>query len=84
MATVHVANLGLVKIKPDGTPYHRGSSTRNISECLNFSEEHRIFPNNSNPNTEGYPTLEDYLNLEAADGYIPQIVNQSMVITYHP
>jgi len=75
---VHTANIGLVKIGPLGNVINEGDI---VSARLQFSIEHRIFPDSSNPNTDGYPTIETYLAREATDFYEAVHVDQYKIIT---
>lgn len=78
---VHLAEIGLVHIKPDGTAYSRSRKDVSIKDALNFSTEHRILLDSTNANTANHPTLKSYLQLEAGDGFEPVTVTQSFVIT---
>lgn len=88
MAEAHVAQVALVRIGPDGNPIAEGSATK---AQLEFSTEHRVILNSNIPNTYGedsegkevpsYPTVEDYIMAEAADGFILQHMDQFIIVT---
>ena len=78
MADVHTASIGLVKIGPVGNIITEGEA---ISARLNFSTEHRILPDKSNPNTNNYPTIEQYVALEATNLYEVRHLDQYTIVT---
>lgn len=81
MAT-RLANLQLMNVNPvTGEVYQRGSGPLPIKAALSFSTEHRIIEDPNLPNTEGFPDLDTYLQLEAVDGFHPVQVDQTLVIT---
>jgi uncharacterized protein YmfQ (DUF2313 family) len=79
--SIHLATFGLYQVKSDGTIFQRGKDNVTIGEACNLNTQERVTQNNNKPNTTGYPTLEEYLNREAADGYQVKIINQSYVVT---
>jgi len=89
MALAHVVRTGLVKIKPDGVVIQ---PTESISAHLEFSSEDRVLLNPNVPNTyvvgsdgstkvPAYPTIEDYIIAEAAEGFILRHLSQNMIVT---
>jgi hypothetical protein len=78
---VHVAELSLMNISPDGTIYQRGSSNLSIKKVINFSTEHRVVADSSIPNTANNPSIKTYLELEAGDDFEPVQIFQSLIIT---
>lgn len=83
MAT-RVANLQLMNVNPTtGEVFLRADpiSDLPIKGALSFDTQHRIIEKASLPNTTGFPTLEDYLDLEAGEGFHPVQVDQTLVIT---
>jgi len=78
---VHVAELNLMNISPDGTIYQRGSSNLSIKKVINFSTEHRVVTDSSIPNTANNPSIKTYLELEARDDFEPVQIFQSLIIT---
>jgi hypothetical protein len=78
----HVAELGLFQVNPiSGRVYQRGSDNLTIKEALTFNTEHRLVSNSNNSHTADNPSIETYLDREAADDFVPVSVTQSMVIT---
>jgi hypothetical protein len=83
MAT-RVANLQLMNVNPvTGEVYQRGAPQGSlpIKAALSFETQQRIIEDADLPNTAGFPTLENYLQLEAGDGFRPVQVDQTFVIT---
>ena len=74
----HTANIGLVKVGPVGNVINEGDA---ISTRIQFSTEHRILPDSSNPNTDGYPTIEAYIAREASDLYEVRHLDQYTIVT---
>jgi hypothetical protein len=81
MAQVHVAYVGMVRVKPGGGVIKKQST---IQENLSFETQHRVIEDNTIPNTANNPTLKDYLELEVADGFIPNHIDQYVVVTLKP
>jgi len=78
MATAHVVHITLVKIGPTGEIITEGQA---INAKVAFSTEHRIMPKESVPNSSSYPTIEAFIEAEAADGFILNHLSQYMVVT---
>lgn len=81
---VHYAQIGLVRVKSDGTAYNVSNSPLSIKESLDFTTEHRMIHDTSIPNTANSPTIQQYLTLEANDGFEPIQVAQYFVLTKLP
>lgn len=89
--SIHIAQIVLIQIDSvTGLPFTKESSTLKaytsnpvnaITRARDFSTEHRILPDISNPNTAGYPTIPDYLALENTSGYNFAHVDQTYVVT---
>lgn len=89
--SIHIAQIALVQIDSvTGLPFVKESSNLNkytslpanaVTRIRDFSTEHRILPDVTNPNTAGYPTVPDYLTLENVGGYNLAHVDQTYVIT---
>lgn len=77
----HFATISLVRVAQDGTIYNASDTNKSLKEALNFTTEHRIIPDASIPNSANYPTIQQYLTLEAASGFQPVQVAQYFVIT---
>lgn len=79
---VHVAELGLFRVDlTTGDVYQPSKGSRSIKQNLNFDTQFRVVIDASNSNTDGNPTIKEYLQLEAAGGYEPVQVFQTMIIT---
>lgn len=78
---VHYAVISLVRVSPTGEVYNASGTTRPIKECLNFSTQHRIMPDTAIPSSAGYPTIQQYLNAEAAAGFAPVQVAETFIVT---
>jgi len=78
MVDTHIAYMKLTKVNAVGQVL---TGNDPLSSHLNFSTEFRIIPDSSLPNTANYPTLAQYLLLEAASNYEVRHVDQNMVMT---
>jgi len=88
MAEAHVVRTKLTKISATGTVLD-GSEA--ISQHLDFSSEDRVMLNPNVPNTyttgsdgvivAAYPTIEEYIMAEAADGFILRHLSQNIIVT---
>ncbi len=76
---IHVATLGMVKVNDLGAPLPDGPS---IAEVMASSSEIRVLYDATIPNTSGNPTIQAYLEAEAADDYVVRVLNQSFIVTY--
>lgn len=80
---VHVARVGFLKVDGAGNVIDKESPTTTIKEHLNGAHEHRVIPNVTHiPNTANSPTIKTYLELEAADDFVLEYMDQNTVITY--
>lgn len=77
----HYATIGLVRIAPNGTLYNASDTNKSIKEALTFETSHRVLPDALIPNSAGYPTIQQYLTLEATSGFQPVQVGQYFVVT---
>ncbi len=79
--TIHVADIGLVNVA-NGRPFLKSSDAiATFKDVMLSNTEHRILKDPANPNTNNFPKLRDYLNLEATAGFQVVQVLQGMVIT---
>ena len=78
MAEAHVVRVGLIKIGPQGGVIEEGQA---ISAKLEFSTEHRVFPNDNAPNSADHPTIEAYIEAEAIDDFILRHMSQNIIVT---
>lgn len=85
--SIHYANVGLVWIDPNGNVIDKNDPSTKLStfEQACLKQEHRVFPNLTGPgstvNSQGYPTVAKYLELEAADGFAFAYMDQTQIIT---
>jgi hypothetical protein len=78
---VHVVDLALFNVSPDGRVTQKGSGNLTIQETLKFDTEFRVVKSSDNSNTDDNPTIKEYLEREAADDFQPVQVFQTMIIT---
>jgi hypothetical protein len=79
---VHFADIGLVKRTPDGRFYTNDSAPGiTIKDAMHFTQDFRVLPNDDIPNAIGYPTIAEYLSLEATYSFKPVQVTQTFIIT---
>jgi hypothetical protein len=79
---VHFADIGLVKRTPDGRFYTNDQAPGiTYKDAMHFTQDWRVLPNTNLPNTIGYPTIAEYLSLEATYLFKPVQVTQTFIIT---
>jgi hypothetical protein len=78
---VHVVNIAPVNVHP--LTGARVNKSQSINDVIMTDTAMRIIPNAAVPNSANYPTLEQYLTLEAAGNYKLQHLDQTTVITYN-
>jgi len=47
------------------------------------SMEFLVIPDANVPNSSGYPTMKNYIQLEANNNYVVSHIDQSIIITYN-
>lgn len=77
---VHVATLTMVNVDRTGNIVIKDEAT--CMQVAQSSSEIRVMPDDAIPNTTGYPTVKQYLELEDADSYELRHLDQTYVITY--
>lgn len=75
----HYATLAPVRIGRDGNVIDHKEA---VSKQLIFENQIRIVPDASIGSSADYPTIQQYLALEAAAGFQPVQVGQTFVVTY--
>jgi len=80
MAVIHTAHLCLKPIDPLGNVVDKNRATF-ATMNLTSSEVRLLDEAAVYPNTAGFPTIRDYLDLEAADGFILAHLDQTYCIT---
>lgn len=85
MATIHRVIVDLINVASDGTVIHKNDPSTTLAMLKNFSTEHRIIgPTTgaaSSANAADYPTVNEYLAAEAADGFLVAHIDQYFIVT---
>lgn len=82
---VHYAEIALIKVNTTtGAVFDPNTSQASIKDRLKFDTQHRILKDTDNSNTNNFPDIRTYLQLEAASGFQPVQVGQSFVVTFKP
>jgi hypothetical protein len=81
MNEVHVARVGLFTVDSSGNRLDKCCPTTTINQMKDTRLEFLVIPDNSIPNSSGYPSLTNYLKAEASSGFSLQHLDQSLVIT---
>lgn len=80
---IHIVRIGFLAIdRTTGLPVNKSSATTTINQTLNTQHNHVVLPSESVPNSASYPTVDTYLTLEAAAGYVLSHMDQNMIVTY--
>lgn len=82
MAAVHVVRVAPFTVDNYNNRIDKNDPTVQINVYKNTHLEHLIIPDSQIPNSAGYPTIKEYLELEATSGYELRHLDQSFVITY--
>lgn len=79
---VEVVNFILVRVDKMGKVYTADTPNRSIASNLSFSEEWRIEPDSSVPESANYPTLKTFLKAIASrpTPLYPKFISQTMVV----
>jgi hypothetical protein len=81
MATpVHIAYIQLMPVNSLGVVVDKNDAT--IKQMLTTSSEPRVIADPAIANTATNPTPKAYLELEAADDFILNHIDQTQIITY--
>lgn len=76
----HIVRVSLKTVNDLGQPVDK--TTASIQGMLHTHSEHRVYPSESSPNSANYPTIETYLQAEAADDFILGFMDQGIIVTY--
>lgn len=77
-----IASIGPKPVSAAGTVLNKNAAT--VAQMLTATQEMRVLENTTlAPNSAGYPTIEEYILLEAAQNYKVHVINQSWIITYN-
>ncbi len=77
---IHVVRLGLKPVSEAGVVLDKESVS--INAMLTATSEIRVIANSAVPNSLGFPTVEAFLALEAAQGYSLRHIDQTMIVLY--
>ena len=80
---VHFVRLGLFTVDINGARIDKSGLGASINTMKSTSMEFLVIPDSSIPNSSGYPTMKEYIQLEAADDYVVNHIDQSIIITYN-
>lgn len=78
---VHIVNTGLFKVDATGNVVLKDDSAT-LRQHLSTGMEHRVIPSADVPTSVGYPTVKEFLVLEAAAGYVLNHMDQTTIVTY--
>lgn len=84
MAGIHIARVGFFSVNSKtGKFIDKNHPDTKIRDVLRTEHQHRVIADVTNaPNSVDNPTVDDYLRLEAAAGYILRHMDQTMIVTY--
>lgn len=79
---MHVARVGVFSVDATGNILRKDDADVTIKQQLSSSLEHLVIEDAEVPNSSGYPTVAEYIKLEAADNYVISHIDQTMILTY--
>lgn len=79
---IHVVRVGLFTVDASNNRIDKNASSTTINQLKNTHHEFLVIPDATVPNSAGYPTIKDYLVLEAASNYVLKHLDQNTIITY--
>lgn len=80
---VHIVRVAFLSINSaTGLPMKNDDTTVTLKARMDSVSRHVIIPDDAVPNSASYPTVDNYLKLEAASNYILQHMDQNMIVTY--
>lgn len=80
---IHVARVGIFNVDTQGNILKKDDPSVTIKQMLTANTDHLVIEDAAISNTTGYPNVEEYLALEAADSYVVSYMDQSMIVTYN-
>ena len=80
---VHFVRLGLFTVDINGARIDKSGLGASINTMKSTSMEFLVIPDATVPNSSGYPTMREYIKLEADDNYVVSHIDQSIIITYN-
>jgi hypothetical protein len=83
---IHYVNVGLFHVSSEGGPVLlKNDPDVTLKQMAVSSQEHRVIPRTTGPcsttNSAGYPTIPQYLALEAGDDFALAYMDQFTIIT---
>jgi len=80
---VHFVRLGLFTVDINGARIDKSGLGASINTMKSTSMEFLVIPDATVPNSSGYPTMKEYIKLEADDNFVVSHIDQSIIITYN-
>lgn len=80
MAQTHVVRMSLVQVLATGAI--KTDNAMSIGEKITANTEVRVRPKSTVPNSADYPTIEDYIEAEGADGFVLVHLDQTYIVTH--
>lgn len=80
--SIHIARVGLLNSDNFGNVLKKDNPNVTIKQFLDTSMTHRVLEDSTIPTTSGNPTVENYLKAEAANDYVLEHMDQTMIVTY--
>lgn len=80
---VHFVRLGLFTVDINGARIDKSGSGASINTMKSTSMEFLVIPDASVPNSSGYPTMKNFIQLEANNNFVVNYIDQSIIITYN-
>ena len=77
---IHIARVGMIRYNSAGAVVN--PNTASIAQMAGASSQPGVLADSTIANTTGNPTIQSYIALEAASGYVVYHVDQTMIITY--
>jgi len=77
---IHVARIGQKPITPAGTVLDKNEAS--VKEMMTATTEDRVLADPAMPNTASFPTVKNYLELEASADFVLYHLDQNVIITY--
>lgn len=79
---VHIARVGVFNIDNLGNLVRKDDPTVTLRQQLQTHMDHRVIPDATIANSTNYPSIQDYIEAEAASNYVVQHIDQTTIITY--
>lgn len=79
---IHVARVGVLSVNGLGNVVKKDDPNVTIGQHLETSMDHRVLEDSAIPNSNGNPAVKTYLELEAANDFVLQHIDQTTIITY--